>query len=171
MVKRKVKFKSDYNSKYGVVSKGTELTGEIKPNGKVLLDFYEFTDSDKSANGEGFFTLSKDDALKYLTLVNLNSSATNSLNKILNKAKDKVSSVSESDKIESENPTKQDKNTFTYVGGALGFVSGVAYSFSKKTGFWKGVGITLIFNIAGAVLGKAIDYTLNQKNKNNEDGK
>jgi hypothetical protein len=49
------------------------------------------------------------------------------------------------------------KPTFTTFGFAIGTASGVAYSFYKKTGFWKGLGITIIGNIVVGYLGYSID--------------
>jgi len=46
--------------------------------------------------------------------------------------------------------------------GGLGFAGGVAYAFTKKTGFWKGWGIAIIGGIA---LG-GIGYGLDQFSKN-----
>lgn len=51
------------------------------------------------------------------------------------------------------------------VGHSLGIAGGIYYSFMKKTGFWKGLGITLIFGIAGGALGMAVDYATKKNNK------
>lgn len=47
---------------------------------------------------------------------------------------------------------------FRPIFGAVGFAGGVAYSFYKKTGFWKGFGISLIFGLASAGIGTGINY-------------
>jgi hypothetical protein len=39
--------------------------------------------------------------------------------------------------------------------GQLGGVAGIVYAFSKKTGFWKGVGFYLIGSFTGGLLAKA----------------
>lgn len=70
--------------------------------------------------------------------------------------------------------TKQSSSSFAgaegigryhLVGHSLGIAGGIYYSFMKKTGFWKGLGITLIFGIAGGALGMAVDYATKKNNK------
>lgn len=46
---------------------------------------------------------------------------------------------------------------WAYLAGGLGFAGGVVYAFHNKTGFWKGLGIALIFNIVGAGVGAGVD--------------
>ena len=53
------------------------------------------------------------------------------------------------------------------IGHSVGFAGGIYYSFQKKTGFWKGLGITLVVAIAGGALGMAVDALVN----NNKDKK
>lgn len=48
--------------------------------------------------------------------------------------------------------------TYTKIGSSVGFATGVIYAFSKKTGFWKGLGIAIIGNITLGGIGYAIDY-------------
>jgi hypothetical protein len=48
--------------------------------------------------------------------------------------------------------------TYAKIGSSVGFASGVIYAFSKKTGFWKGLGIAIIGNITLGGVGYAIDY-------------
>ena len=48
-------------------------------------------------------------------------------------------------------------NKYQSLLGGLGFASGVAYSFAKKTGFWKGWGIAIIGSIALGGIGYGID--------------
>lgn len=55
------------------------------------------------------------------------------------------------------------KNKFNIAFGSIGLVSGIAYSVINKTGFWKGVGYTLLFNIGGHALGKGIDILTTKK--------
>lgn len=52
------------------------------------------------------------------------------------------------------------ENRFNIALGSIGLVSGIAYSVVNKTGFWKGVGYTLLFNIGGHALGKGIDVLI-----------
>lgn len=53
---------------------------------------------------------------------------------------------------------EDDKNSkFQVLLGGLGTASGIFYGFTKKTGFWKGLGITLLFGIAGSSIGYGID--------------
>jgi len=59
---------------------------------------------------------------------------------------------------------KQDTYPFGQTLGAIGFATGVAYSFAKKTGFWKGWGIAIIGSIALGGIGYGID-SFNNKNK------
>jgi len=40
---------------------------------------------------------------------------------------------------------------------SIGFASGVAYAFYKKTGFWKGWGIAIVGGIALGGIGYGID--------------
>ncbi len=49
--------------------------------------------------------------------------------------------------------------------GAIGFATGVAYAFYKKTGFWKGWGIAIIGSIAIGGIGYGIDTFNNPKKK------
>lgn len=172
MNKNTFQFKKDYNSKHGIVKARSILTGEIKENGKVIFYFYEKTDSDKSASGEGFFTLTPQEAKEYLLIKrgSLSSTAKKVIDKTVSKSEKGTNS---SDSVsETKKEANEPKYTFTHIGSALGFVSGVAYSFHKKTGFWKGLGITFIFNIVGITIGGAIDYSINQKKtKENGDGK
>lgn len=51
------------------------------------------------------------------------------------------------------------------VGHSLGIAGGIYYSFMKKTGFWKGLGITIIVGIAGGALGMAVDYATKNQNQ------
>lgn len=55
-------------------------------------------------------------------------------------------------------------NKYQSLLGGLGFATGVAYSFAKKTGFWKGWGIAIIGSIALGGIGYGID-SFNNKNK------
>jgi hypothetical protein len=63
------------------------------------------------------------------------------------------------------------KYKFAHLLSSIGFVTGIAYSFYKKTGFWKGWGISIIFSIAGLSLGGGIDYIINSSNKKQEEEK
>lgn len=54
--------------------------------------------------------------------------------------------------------TKSMNLTYTRIGSAVGLASGVIYAFSKKTGFWKGLGIAIIGNITLGGIGYSIDY-------------
>ncbi len=54
-------------------------------------------------------------------------------------------------------------NKYQILMAGLGFAGGVAYGFSKKTGFWKGWGIAIIGSIALGGIGYGIDQF--QKNK------
>jgi hypothetical protein len=47
--------------------------------------------------------------------------------------------------------------------GSIGFASGVAYAFYKKTGFWKGWGIAIIGGIALGGIGYGIDLMTKDK--------
>ena len=55
---------------------------------------------------------------------------------------------------------------FHLIGHSLGIAGGIYYSFMKKTGFWKGLGITLIVGIAGGAVGMAVDALVNKQNNN-----
>ncbi len=50
------------------------------------------------------------------------------------------------------------KFPFSYSLSSVGFALGIAYAVNNKTGFWKGLGYSLIFSIAGGSLGAGIDY-------------
>ena len=52
---------------------------------------------------------------------------------------------------------------FAMALGSAAFAGGIAYSFMKKTGFWKGWGISILFSIGGSALGAAIDYATIKK--------
>ena len=58
--------------------------------------------------------------------------------------------------VEKQNQFIKD-NKFSISFASVGFASGIAFSVINKTGFWKGVGYTLLFNFAGGALGKAVD--------------
>lgn len=79
------------------------------------------------------------------------------IDKLLNSGTDTmtITSIDDVEKTESK-----DKNfgSFKPIFGAVGFAGGVAYSFYKKTGFWKGFGISLIFGLASAGIGTGINY-------------
>lgn len=64
----------------------------------------------------------------------------------------------------------KNKPDFTYyiLFANTGFLSGVAYSFYQKTGFWKGLGIAIIGGFALGGVGYSIDYARNKKRENNE---
>lgn len=47
------------------------------------------------------------------------------------------------------------------IGHSIGFAGGIYYSFKNKTGFWKGLGITLIIAIAGGAVGMGVDALIN----------
>lgn len=54
------------------------------------------------------------------------------------------------------------------IGGSLGFMVGLGYAFSVKSGFWKGWGYTILGSMAlgglGYGIGLAIDSSKKQKN-------
>lgn len=52
---------------------------------------------------------------------------------------------------------------FHLIGHSVGVAGGIYYSFLKKTGFWKGLGITIVVGIAGGALGMAVDALVNNK--------
>ena len=47
--------------------------------------------------------------------------------------------------------------------GSIGFASGIAYAFYKKTGFWKGWGIAIIGGIELGGIGYGIDMMTKDK--------
>jgi hypothetical protein len=49
------------------------------------------------------------------------------------------------------------KYIYTSILSPIGFMGGVAYAFSKKTGFWKGWGIAIIGSIVLGGIGAGID--------------
>ena len=51
---------------------------------------------------------------------------------------------------------------YTAALGSIGAAAGLGYAFMKKTGFWKGAGIALLFSIAGSWVGAGVD-TLQKK--------
>lgn len=55
------------------------------------------------------------------------------------------------------------KNKYHLIGHTVGLVGGVYYSFAKKTGFWKGLGVTLVFVIVGGAVGYTVDYLTEKK--------
>lgn len=55
-------------------------------------------------------------------------------------------------------PSDFKTHKFAMALGSAAFAGGIAYSFMKKTGFWKGWGISILFSIGGSALGAAIDY-------------
>jgi len=58
---------------------------------------------------------------------------------------------------------------YTTLLGSVGFLSGIVYSFYKKTGFWKGFGIAIIGNIALGGVGYGIDKAIMQKKTSKQD--
>ena len=52
------------------------------------------------------------------------------------------------------------KYKYSTAFGSLGFAAGIGYAFYEKTGFWKGLGISIIGNVAGAAIGYAIDVSI-----------
>ena len=52
--------------------------------------------------------------------------------------------------------------TYTKLGSSIGFATGVAYAFYKKTGFWKGWGIAII----GSVVLGSVAYGVDIMNYN-----
>ena len=52
------------------------------------------------------------------------------------------------------------KHKYATALGSVGFAAGISYAFYEKTGFWKGLGISIIGNIAGAAIGYAIDVSI-----------
>lgn len=57
--------------------------------------------------------------------------------------------------------TPQRKVIFQPLLGSIGTASGVIYAFSKKTGFWKGLGIALIGGFVAGGIGYGIDNIMN----------
>jgi 4-hydroxybenzoate polyprenyltransferase len=61
--------------------------------------------------------------------------------------------------------------TWAFILSSLGLAGGIVYSVAKKETFWKGVGNTVIFSLAGMFTGVAVDSFAEKAKPEEEENK